>query len=632
MDYRFTTAYDPAFPKLSDWVVFADYDGDGREDLFTYSKGWAGIMVYRNVSELGNPAFQQVAYPYLTSLQGGGEVNILATNADYPALTDLDGDGDLDLLTFGVMGTFIEHHQNMSVERYGCRDSLVFERVDLCWGRVGESEEDNVMYLDTCLFGYGLRVDPVRHRGATVAVRDLNGDALPDLLLADVDYPDLTLLVNGGDPQQALMVSQTEEFPPQHPVRLPSMPVPFFTDVNNDGVDDLIVSPFDPDPMACRGLQSVWLYLNHGTNQHPDFQLYTKSFLQETMIDLGTGAYPVMTDWDADGLLDLVVGTIGNLDGASRWSLFRNVGTEAHPVFAMDHVASLPQGVGDSMGLVPTFADLDQDGRQECVVGSSEGRLLLLDDDLTVLDDDFLHYGRSWSVPCAFDADGDGLVDLVVGNASGKLSFYQGLDQGETIRFEFVTDFWGEVDVRDYQSSYFGYSAPTLFKYKEKTLLCVGSECGRLFLFEVAGKDAFDEVSYLWEEICAAMPFTFGLRSSAALADLDGDGLLEVLVGNFGGGLRLFNAEIPVHFGVEEEEEYPIIMIFPNPVQSQLRIVSSLEGLRYAIVTDVYGRRCMERIMHGKEGVMEVSALPPGVYVLGLAFDFGLVNRIFLKR
>jgi len=128
------------------------------------------------------------------------------------------------------------------------------------------------------------------------------------------------------------------------------------------------------------------------------------------------------------------------------------------------------------------------------------------------------------------------------------------------------------------------------------------------------------------------MPATFGLRSSAVLADLDGDGLLEVLVGNFGGGLRLFNAEIPVDFGVEEQEESPMIMIFPNPVQSHLRIVSSLEGQRYATVTDVYGRRCMEQSMSGTEEVIEVSALPPGVYVLGLAFDFGLVNRIFLKR
>ncbi len=179
-------------------------------------------------------------------------MNLFATDADYPAIMDLDGDGDLDILTFGVMGNFIEKHINLSVECYGTRDSLVFERVDQCWGRVAESEENNVMYLDTCLFGYGLKVlqDGIRHRGATVAVRDLNGDGLLDLLLADVDYPELALLLNGGDPDNALMVSQTNSFPSSCPVHLTSMPVPFFTDINNDGVEDLLVSPFDPNPAA----------------------------------------------------------------------------------------------------------------------------------------------------------------------------------------------------------------------------------------------------------------------------------------------------------------------------------------------------------------------------------------------
>ena len=117
--YEHTSVYDTCFPKLSGWAVFADFDGDGREDIFTYSKGWAGIKVYRNLSHLGEPQFELLVSPYLTSWQGGGEVNILATDADYPAVVDLDGDGDLDILTFGVMGNFIEKHTNLSMERYG---------------------------------------------------------------------------------------------------------------------------------------------------------------------------------------------------------------------------------------------------------------------------------------------------------------------------------------------------------------------------------------------------------------------------------------------------------------------------------------------------------------------------------
>lgn len=572
--YEYTTMFDASFPKLSGWMILVDYDGDGKEDIFSYSKGWAGIKVFRNITTDGVVGFSSVVSPYLTSWQGGGEVNILATDADYPAIVDLDGDGDLDMLTFGVMGTFIEKHTNLSVERYGTRDSLQFGRTDQCWGRVAESEENNVMYLDTCLFGYGLTIDKdgFRHRGATVTVRDLNGDGLFDLLLADVDYPGLTLLINGGDTSDALMISQTEAFPTSYPVNLPSMPVPFFTDIDNDGVDDLLVSPFDPNPMASKGVESVWLYLNHGTNEHPDYQLYTKSFLQDRMIDVGKGAYPVFTDWDGDGLMDL---TVNDFDG--RITVFKNVGTAQQPVFEQ---LSIEEKLG-------------------------------------------------WSAQCFYDVDQDGLVDLVEGKVNGRLSLYQGNGDG----FELVTDFWGEVDVRDYQTSYYGYSVPALFVYHDQLLLCVGSERGKLFLYRVSDDVTFEEVGYLWKEICTEMPESFGMHSAAAMADLNGDGQLEVVVGNFGGGLQLFNAVIPVNnLGISEEEDSIKVLMFPNPVSLQINIVSKEDDIKTMTVSDLYGRKLMEKSVQAKEATLEVSGLSKGVYLLALELERGLVNRIFLKR
>ena len=659
--YEYTSEYDALFPKLNAWVIFADYDGDGREDIFTYSKGWAGIKVYRNVSSSEHPGFEPVVSPYLTSYQGGGEVNLFATDADYPAIVDLDGDGDLDILTFGVMGNFIEKHINLSVERYGHRDSLEFERTDLCWGRVAESEEDNMMYLDTCLFGYGLMVDKddFRHRGATVAVRDMNGDGLLDLLLADVDYPGLTLLINGGDSSNALMVSQMD-FPANDPVDLPSMPVPFFTDINNDGVDDLLVSPFDPNPMASVGEESVWLYLNHGTNAVPDFQLYTRSFLQEQMLDFGIGAYPVIVDWDGDGLKDVVIGTISG--NSLIW--LHNTGTATDPVF---QITDFPFSFGDYTCLVPAFADLDGDHQQELLIGTAEGRLLLYDHDGTLLDDDYLHYDKPWSAPCFFDVDDDGAVDLVVGNATGRLSFFkrktengerngEALNEAKRVKTEngtaqaltdrrevkrrtengIITDDWGGVDVRDYSTSYYGYSVPTLFKAGDEILLAVGSESGKVFLFDGITTEEnaiFREVPERWEEICEDMPSVFGMRSAATIADLNGDGLQEVIVGNFGGGLQLFNAEVNIHnIGISETSDDDSIEIFPNPVSSQIHIVSKQDDIRTMIVTDMYGRKLMEQPIGEKEAMVEVSSLPPGVYLLVLDFERGLVKRIFLKR
>ncbi len=617
-------SYVSHFPHMTDWVVFADYDGDGRDDIFTYSKGWAGMRVFRNVSE-EQVEFELVVDPYLTSWQGGGEVNLLATNADYPAIVDLDGDGDLDILTFSVLGTFIEKHRNLSVERFGHRDSLVFEKTDYCWGRVAESEENNVMYLDTCLFGKSLIVnDGFRHRGATLAVRDLTGNGLPDLLLADVDYPNLVLLKNGGTPENALMVSQETDFPANAPIHLSSMPVPFFTDIDNDGVDDLLVSPFDPNPMACEGLNSVWLYLNKGTNLNPDFQLYTKSFLQEQMIDVGTGAYPAFADVDGDGLTDLVVGSIGDMDSTyynngvlqtrrmARLSWYKNVGTRQNPVFQLYDKDYGGLSARKAMGLVPTFGDLNGDGRQEMLVGTAEGHLLRFDADFNLVDDDFLQFEKAWSAPCLFDVDGDGILDLVVGDAGGKLSYYQGVSQGNETCFTFVTDSWGGMDVCDHTASYFGYSVPTLFRRGNETLLAVGSEQGKMFLFKDLA-DVFTDVSNRWGDYVSDFDNRFGLRSAAALADLNGDGALEMVVGNFGGGLELMNGDIAVNQGVEEvgpSTGSGTFVLYPNPARGLVTI----EGTGVLTVSNLLGQAILVREIDGRTTI----TLPRGFWLVGL--------------
>lgn len=612
--YYYAPEYAKRFPLLTDWAIFADYDGDGREDIFTYSQGWAGMKVFRNISS-EQIDFELVVSPYLTSWQGGGEVNLIATNTDYPAITDLDGDGDLDILTFGVLGTFIEKHRNMSVELYGTRDSLLFEKTDYCWGRVAESEETNEMYLDTCLFGKSLIVskDDFRHRGATFAVRDLTGNGLPDLLLADVDYPNLVFLKNGGTPDNALMVSQETHFPENDPIRLFSMPVPFFTDIDNDGVDDLLVSPFDPNPMACEGQNSVWLYLNRGTNKNPDFQLYTKSFLQDQMLDVGTGAFPVFVDTDGDGLTDLVVGNIGvQTHRAAQLHCFKNVGTEQNPVFQLfDNDFGGLKSL-ETMALQPTFGDLDGDGKMEMLVGTAEGNLLLFDHDFNLLDDGFLHFGKAWSAPCLFDVDDDGILDLVVGDASGKLTCYQGFKQGNQIHFQLITDFWGQVDVCDHAASYFGYSVPTFFKVGGEVLLAVGSEQGKVFLFKdlsVIPGSVFTDISSRWSDYVCAFENRFGMRCAAALADLNSDGSLELLVGNLGGGLELMNGNIVVNQGVEEIEK-TVFRVFPNPAQGRF----SIEGTGRLTIMNLLGQTVLTKEIAGGETI----ELPNGVWFLKL--------------
>ena len=186
------------FPDLNDWAILADYNLDGKSDIFTKSVGLPGIIVYRNTS-VTELSFTLEVYPYLLSFQGGGYVNILVTEVDYPAISDIDNDGDLDILTFWGLGSFVDMHKNLSVEKYGIPDSLDYMKTSNCWGYFAESAEANSIYLDTCIGSNLDNGEMTRHTGSTFLLIDLDNDTDKDLLLGDVDYPNLIQLMNGGN-------------------------------------------------------------------------------------------------------------------------------------------------------------------------------------------------------------------------------------------------------------------------------------------------------------------------------------------------------------------------------------------------------------------------------------------------
>ncbi len=160
------------------------------------------------------------------------------------------------------------------MELYGTADSLDFEETQLCWGEFAESDESNELYLDTC-FGMLTKqsnFSRLPHTGSTFFVNDMDGDGDKDLLLGDVDYPDLFLLNNDGSSEYAHMSSFTNIFPQNSRVlKLFSMPQASYIDVDNDGVRDLIVSPFDPSPYTSENFKSIWYYKNTGLDNIPEF-------------------------------------------------------------------------------------------------------------------------------------------------------------------------------------------------------------------------------------------------------------------------------------------------------------------------------------------------------------------------
>jgi hypothetical protein len=370
-------------PDLHDWVIFADYDCDGKQDIFTYSIG--GIRVFRNISDT-SLKFELVTN-LLTSFYYTGKVGILVTPVDYPAIADIDQDGDLDLLTFFGLGSYVEYHKNLSMEKYGNCDSLDYRLSDKCWGDFKESEGGNKIDLDIhCPYKYsgipGLTCNQSapKHTGSTLLATDLDGNGLQDLILGDVDFANLISLINGGTVDSAHMISLDSLFPGNPvPVKLFSFPSCSSLDMDNDGIRDLVVSPFDPSLYVAENKQSCWFYKNSGTNDHPVFQFQTDQFFQNEMIDVGTNAYPVVADVNGDSLPDLLIGNYGEYDSSyyfqgtlksvfiSKIAYYKNTGQPGSPSFRLisDDFGDLSSLHG--LAFSPTFADLDGDGDQDMI-------------------------------------------------------------------------------------------------------------------------------------------------------------------------------------------------------------------------------------------------------------------------
>ncbi|NVO04167.1 MAG: VCBS repeat-containing protein, partial [Bacteroidetes bacterium] len=383
IDYSYAPKYINKFPFLHNWVQLIDYNCDGKEDVFTYSG--MGIGLYKNISDTALK-FQLVSNQLL-SFQYSGQIGIYSSTVDFPAIVDVDNDGDLDVLSFWVLGTYVQMHKNLSMETYGVCDSLKFELSEECWGKFAENGNTNeIMLNDLSTFcnsknnpmdTVGMNKDQFRHSGSTLTAFDFDGDNDKDLLVGDVDFPQMKALTNGGTSTNALITSQDTLFPSYNTsIDVIAFPVASFLDIDNDNKNDLVVSPFDEKYSlydVSENKKSMLFYKNIGTQTSPVFSFQKNNLFQDEMIDLGAGAYPVLFDYDNDGLKDLFVSNVGYWDSSyysnyslyskfvSKIALFKNVGTASNPTFQLITSDFANLSTLKLNSIYPTFGDLDGD-------------------------------------------------------------------------------------------------------------------------------------------------------------------------------------------------------------------------------------------------------------------------------
>ena len=198
----------------------------------------------------------------------------------------------------------------------------------------------------------------------------------------------------------------------------------------------------------------------------------------------------------------------------------------------------------------PTFADIDGDGDQDLVAGESTGTLnyflnestgdTLAFTSKTGAENPFNGFDvGTVSAPKFADIDGDGDKDLVVGEYSGTLNYYLNESAGGTIAFTAKTS----ASENPFNGFNVGtYSSPTFADIDgDGDLdLVVGEYNGTLKYFLNESSGGTITFTPKTGENNPFNGFDAGNLSSPKFADVDGDGDPDLVVGEYNGTLKYF--------------------------------------------------------------------------------------------